>query len=246
MLKRLKNAERYKERYRQALNDYFRAVSDIRDEIKRLLYDLGQFKGEIYELYGSDTLRFLNDLEVYSGEWYKRIAVLYSSDDPPEHKGLDVLNCTYTPEYVAFVDGIRVSYPILMKLAMMLEDSDVDESKVIYAESLTEHRANLRQYFSKLTEYEDELVRKAYHWRAGQTDRFNRFAVKLKKADLLTDISDVVISLHEYNGPAYDYLIEEAGWGLNEVSFSCMENMTEDDDVDVFEDDKTDDIEFVF
>lgn len=104
----------------------------------------------------------------------------------------------------------------------------------------------MREYFSDLTERENKLLRKAYHWRAGQTDWFNRFAVKLKKAEPLNEISHLIISLHEYNGPAYDYLIEEAGWGLNDVSFSYMEHMTEDDDVNVFEEDTTDDMEFIF
>lgn len=247
MLKRLKNAERYKEEYRQALNDYFRTVGDVRGEIKRLLYDLNQFKSEIYELYGSDTLHFLNSFEkTYMAEWWERIAVRYSSDDVIFDVKLDTLKLTYTPEYVAFVDGVRVIYPILMKLSMALEDMDVAESKILYAESMKQHRSHLRQYFSDLTEREDKLVRKAYHWQAGQTDRFNRWAVKLKKFEPLNDISRVVISLHEYNGPAYDYLIEGAGWGLNDVSFSYMEDMTEEDDINVFEENTTDDIEFVF
>lgn len=246
MFKRLKNTKRYIREYKKTLNDYDTTVSGICRDISHLLCNVKRFKGELYGLYGSERLRFLDELETYMGEWWKRLSVCYSVDGRFYNSTLRALKLTYTPEYVAFVDGIRMIYPVVMKLSMALEDLDVKGDKAEYISYMKTHRSHLRRYFSELSEREEELLRKAYHWRAGQTDRYNRFAVKLKKAESLTEISQVFISLHEYNGPAYDYLIEEAGWGLNDVSFAYMEKMTEDDDVDVFEEDTTDDMELVF
>lgn len=246
MFKRLKNAKRYIKEYKKALEEYDTTVSGICRDISHLLCNVKRFKGELYGLYGSETFQFLNELEVYLGEWWKRLSVCYSIDGRFYDSTLYALKRTYTPEYVAFVDGIRVIYPVVMKLSMALEDLDVNGDKVEYISYMKKHRSHLRQYFSELSEHEDELLRKAYHWQAGQTDYFNRLAVKMKRAEPLNEMSHVFISLHEYNGPAYDYLIEEAGWGLNDVSFTYMENMTEKDDIDVFEEDATDDTEFVF